>query len=116
MAADSPTVRRVSHQLLFDAYGALLTARQREALRLHLEEDWSMSELASARRVSRSAAHDLVRRGLLQMERAEERLGLAARLSRLEDERRRLQRKVARLEAERRRPAVAAIPPSPAGV
>ena len=69
-------------QRLLDVYGALLTDRQREACRLHLDEDWSFAELAEELGCSRSGAHDLVRRGLAQLEHCEERLGHAAELAR----------------------------------
>ena len=69
-------------QRLLDVYGALLTEHQREACRLHLDEDWSFAELAEQFGVSRSAAHDLVRRALVQLEHYERRLGHAAELAR----------------------------------
>ena len=67
-------------QRLFDVYGAVLTDHQREACRLHLDEDWSITELAEHLGCSRSGAHDLVRRALAQLEGLEARLGLAAEL------------------------------------
>ena len=67
---------------LLDVYGGVLTAHQREACRLHLDEDWSFSEIAEHVGCSRSGAHDLVRRGLAQLARLEDRLGLAAELDR----------------------------------
>ena len=63
-------------------YGAVLTDHQREACRLHLDEDWSVTELAEHLGCSRSGAHDLVRRAVGQLEHLEERLGLAAELER----------------------------------
>jgi len=69
-------------QRLFDVYGGVLTDHQREACRLHLDEDWSITELAEHLGCSRSGAHDLVRRALSQLEGLEARLGLAAELSR----------------------------------
>jgi len=69
-------------QRLFDVYGGVLTEHQREACRLHLEEDWSITELAEHLHCTRSGAHDLVRRATAQLESLEERLGLAAELSR----------------------------------
>lgn len=63
-------------------YGAVLTAHQREACRLHLDEDWSITELAEHLGCTRSGAHDLVRRAVAQLESMEARLGLAAELSR----------------------------------
>ncbi len=74
---------RTAHlQRLLDVYGALLTDHQREACRLHLDEDWSFAELAESLGCSRSGAHDLVRRGLAQLEHLEARLGHAAELAR----------------------------------
>ena len=69
-------------QRLLDVYGGLLTDRQREACRLHLDEDWSFAELAEDLGCSRSGAHDLVRRGLAQLEHCEACLGHAAELAR----------------------------------
>ena len=69
-------------QRLFDVYGAVLTAHQREACRLHLDEDWSITELAEHLGCTRSGAHDLVRRAVAQLESLEARLGLAEELSR----------------------------------
>lgn len=63
-------------------YGPLLTEHQHEACRLYLDEDWSYSEVATAFDCSRSGAHDLVRRALVQLEHYEERLGHAAELAR----------------------------------
>lgn len=77
-----PTEALVRAQRLIDVYGALLTDHQREACRLHLDEDWSYAELAEQFGCSRSAAHDLVRRALVQLEHYESRLGHAAELER----------------------------------
>ncbi len=87
MTASAPSpvtglTRTARLQRLLDVYGALLTERQREACRLHLDEDWSFAELAEELGCSRSGAHDLVRRGLAQLEHCEERLGHAAELAR----------------------------------
>ena len=79
----APELGRHAHlQRLLDVYGGLLTDHQRDAVRLHLDEDWSFTELAEHLGVSRSGAHDLVRRGLAQLEHCEDRLGLAAELER----------------------------------
>ncbi|MGH7611100.1 MAG: sigma factor-like helix-turn-helix DNA-binding protein [Candidatus Dormibacteria bacterium] len=83
---------------LLDAYGAALTARQQEALRLHLAEDWSLTELARVLGTSRAAAHDLVRRGTEHLEELEAQLGLAQRLARAERAKERLQLRLRRLE------------------
>jgi predicted DNA-binding protein YlxM (UPF0122 family) len=80
-----PAVRAAGHgrrQRLLDVYGGLLTDHQREACRLHLDEDWSITELAEHLDCTRSGAHDLVRRAVAQLEHLEERLGLAVELDR----------------------------------
>jgi len=74
--------RHAQLQRLLDVYGALITEHQREACRLHLDEDWSVSELAEHLGVTRSGAHDLVRRGLTALESYEARLGLSGELLR----------------------------------
>ncbi len=73
---------RVQHQRLLDVYGSLLTSHQREACRLHLDEDWSFTELAEHYGCTRSAAHDLVHRATVQLEHYEARLGHSAELAR----------------------------------
>ena len=70
------------HQRLLDVYGGVLTDHQREACRLHLDEDWSITELAEHLSCTRSGAHDLVRRAVAQLEHLETRLGLADELVR----------------------------------
>jgi predicted DNA-binding protein YlxM (UPF0122 family) len=77
-----PLAELARRQRLLDVYGPLLTDLQREACRLHLDEDWSYSELAEHLGATRSAAHDLVKRALDQLEHYESRLGHAAELSR----------------------------------
>jgi predicted DNA-binding protein YlxM (UPF0122 family) len=69
-------------QRLLDVFGGVLTERQREACRLHFDEDWSITELAEHLGVSRAGAHDLVRRAVAQLEHLEECTGLAAELDR----------------------------------
>ncbi len=82
MTLTADLARSRSHRLqLLDAYGPVLTDRQREALRLHLEEDWSVTELAESLGVSRAAAHDLIRRGLRRVEELESSLGLCGQLA-----------------------------------
>ena len=76
-AAPRPQLQR-----LLDVYGPLLTDHQRDACRLHLDEDWSYGEIAERFRCTRSAAHDLVRRATAQLARFEERLGHEAELRR----------------------------------
>jgi predicted DNA-binding protein YlxM (UPF0122 family) len=74
MKLDMEGRRRLSR--LLDQYGRLLTDRQRLALSLHLEKDWSYAEIAAFQGVSRPAAYDLVRRSRAALEGYEARLQL----------------------------------------
>jgi len=103
LTAHGRTDSRLQRQRLLDVYSAALTERQREALRLHLEEDWSVTELAEALGVSRAAAHDLIRRGLLRMEAMERGIGACRRLAAAEAGRLALESRVAQLELQLQR-------------
>jgi predicted DNA-binding protein YlxM (UPF0122 family) len=98
VVAPDPTALVARQQRLLDVYGALLTEHQREACRLHLDEDWSYAELAQQFGCSRSAAHDLVRRALIQLDHYEARLGHAAELARRDAVEEDLRARVAVLE------------------
>jgi len=97
--APPPAVALVRWQRLLDVYGALLTDHQREACRLHLDEDWSYAELAENLGTSRSGAHDLVRRALEQLARYEQRLGHAQALAERDLREAALSQRIADLEA-----------------
>ncbi|MEG2356278.1 MAG: sigma factor-like helix-turn-helix DNA-binding protein [Clostridia bacterium] len=56
-------------------YGGLLTQKQREALRLHYEEDLSLGEIAEQFEVSRQNFHELITRSAQKLRRYEELLG-----------------------------------------
>lgn len=89
----------IRHQRLLDVYGGVLTDHQREACRLHLDEDWSITELAEHLSCTRSGAHDLVRRAVAQLDHLEARLGLADELVRRDAVEAELRARVAVLEA-----------------
>jgi predicted DNA-binding protein YlxM (UPF0122 family) len=101
LPAHDPTELVARQQRLLDVYGALLTEHQREACRLHLDEDWSFAELAQQFGCSRSAAHDLVRRAIVQLEHYESRLGHAAELARRDGVEEGLRARLAHLEGAR---------------
>lgn len=62
--------------VLFDFYGALLTDKQQECLRMHLYQDWSLSEIAAALNISRQAAYDMIHRCEITLEKYENKLRL----------------------------------------
>ena len=57
-------------------YGGLLTEKQREALRLHFDEDDSLGEIAAEAGISRQSVHELVTRSAGKLRHYEETLGL----------------------------------------
>ncbi|MBR4235882.1 MAG: DNA-binding protein [Clostridia bacterium] len=71
--------RRVAANLLLDFYGALLTEHTREILRMYLEEDMSLQEIADTLSISRQAVHDALTRGEKQLSEYEDKLGLLRR-------------------------------------
>lgn len=74
MEAETSLARRIRDGLLFDAYGVLLTEKQRLACEAVLLQDLSLSEAAPLLGVSRQGIHDLVTRAKEHMEEFEARL------------------------------------------
>lgn len=62
--------------LLYDFYGELLTAHQKEIYEEVVLDDCSLSEVAESRGISRQGVHDLVRRCQKMLEGYEEKLKL----------------------------------------
>lgn len=65
--------------LLLDYYGAFLTDNQRELLIMSTEEDYSLSEIAEMRSISRQGVRDAIQRGERQLYEMEQKLGLIGR-------------------------------------
>lgn len=70
---------RVETAYLLDFYGALLTPRRREMMRMRYEEDMSLSEIGAQAGVSRQAASEAMRAAREKLEQYEEKLGLVKR-------------------------------------
>ncbi len=68
--------RNVYHGELLAQYGGLLTPRQRELLRYHVDEDYSLAEIAEQEGISRQGVHDAVKRATAQLEEWEDECGL----------------------------------------
>ena len=77
--------KSVAVGLLLSTYGGLLTEKQREALRLHYDEDLSLAEIAEQFHVSRQNVHDLITRSTQQLERYESQLHTLRRTRRMEE-------------------------------
>lgn len=58
-----PEDKRYRISLLLDAYGGLLTEKQRTFLKLYYENDLSFGEIAAEQGISRQAIFDSVRHG-----------------------------------------------------
>lgn len=70
------TLRR---SLLFDFYGQLLTARQRDIYEMHFAQDLSLGEIGEQLEISRQAVYDIVKRALRIMEDFETKLELISK-------------------------------------
>ncbi|MCW3489941.1 YlxM family DNA-binding protein [Dethiobacter alkaliphilus] len=76
--------------MLYDFYGNLLTDKQRECLELYYQDDLSLAEIADNSGISRQGVHDLIKRAVKTLEKAEEKLALVKRFMDQEKELRRL--------------------------
>jgi predicted DNA-binding protein YlxM (UPF0122 family) len=61
-------------------YGALLTDKQRQALLLHYEEDYSLGEIAEQLGCSRQSVHELITRSGEKLRSYEAAVGAAERM------------------------------------
>ena len=63
---------------LFDLYGALLTEKKREVIKLYHEDNLSLAEIAEELGVSRAAVHDSLQSSEKALRGYEEKLGMLA--------------------------------------
>jgi len=75
--------KRVELNLLLDFYGALLTEHRREILRLYVEEDMSLQEIADESGISRQGVYDAIKKCEAQLLDYEQKLGLMKRFREL---------------------------------
>lgn len=66
--------------LLYDFYGALLTERQQDVMRLYHEENLTLAEIAEEFSISRQGVHDALKNAEKSLAHYEEKLGLVAKL------------------------------------
>ena len=69
---------------LLDFYGELLSDRKRSVMDMYYNEDLSLAEVAAEIGISRQGVHDLIKKSEEELRFYEEKLGLAARLRRVE--------------------------------
>lgn len=77
--------RNIELGMLLSYYGAFLTQRQQTLLALHVDDDFSLSEIAEQEGISRQGVHDALRRAQTQLLEMEERLGLVRRTRAVEN-------------------------------
>ena len=71
--------KKVGEQYLFDFYGELLTAKQKQILEYYYDDDYSLAEIAEVMAVTRQGIFDVIKRSKAMMETYEEKLGLIAK-------------------------------------
>ena len=71
--------RIVKQPLLYDFYGELLTEHQKQIYEDVVLNDYSLSEIAEDRGITRQGVHDLIRRCDRALEEYERKLGLVER-------------------------------------
>lgn len=79
MSAEEIFAQRMRLGRLFDIYGGLLTAKQKQCLGLYFYDDLSLSEISEELGVSRQAVHDLLKRVEQLLERYEASLKVLSR-------------------------------------
>ena len=72
----------VLRTMLFDFYGDLLTAKQRECFDLHYHEDLSLAEIAAMANITRQGVWDNIRRAEVSLHDMEDKTGLVRRFER----------------------------------
>ena len=70
---------------LLDFYGELLSERKRSVMDMYYNEDLSLAEIALEIGISRQGARDLIKKSEEELFFYEEKLGLAAKLKKVED-------------------------------
>ena len=65
--------------MLFDFYGELLTAKQKEYFDLHYNADYSLSEIAEETGISRQGVWDIIKRAEETLRKTEDKTGLSRR-------------------------------------
>ncbi len=77
--------KMIEINMLYDFYGQLLTARQKEILKLYYEDNFSLSEIAEAFSISRQAVHDTIKKAEKALREYESKLGLVQKFEATEE-------------------------------
>lgn len=77
---------------LYDFYGQLLNAHQREIYEAYAFDDLSLSEIAEQEGISRQGVYDIIRRCTRSLENYEQALHLVARFMKIKEDIERIQK------------------------
>ena len=77
--------KMIEISMLYDFYGQLLTAKQRELLKLYHEDNYSLSEIAEEYGISRQGVHDAVKKAEKALHEYENKLGLISKFTATEE-------------------------------
>lgn len=77
--------KMIEISMLYDFYGQLLTAKQRELLKLHHEDNYSLSEIAEEYGITRQGVHDAVKKAEKALHEYESKLGLISKFTATEE-------------------------------
>lgn len=77
--------KMIEISMLYDFYGQLLTAKQRELLKLYHEDNYSLSEIAEEYGISRQGVHDAVKKAERALHEYESKLGLISKFTATEE-------------------------------
>lgn len=86
MDGDLHLSKDLSVNMLMDFYAELLTEKQREALELYYNDDFSLAEIAQHMDISRQGVRDFIKRGEKQLHDFENCLGLVNRFDNISKE------------------------------
>ena len=70
------SIKKMELSMLCDIYGKLLSEKQRDAVELYCNEDYSLSEIAENTGISRQGVRDQIKHAESQLISVEEALGL----------------------------------------
>ena len=77
--------KMVEIEILYAQYGPLLTEKQRDILSMYYEEDYSLGEISNILGTSRQSIFDSLRRSEKSLRDYEDKLGMAKKLSKIDD-------------------------------
>jgi len=86
--------------MLYDFYGQLLTAKQKELLKLYHEDNYSLSEIAEEYGISRQGVHDAVKKAEKALHEYENKLGFISKFTAAEDAVARIDKEIEQLMLE----------------